>query len=70
MKDKNLNILSQRTSNSFLDIIYNLYIYNNLVDTCNIALILFLKCDVIKFRTSPPLVTQCHTSSTPSPLNV
>ena len=42
----------------------------NLVDTCNIALILFLKCDVTKFQTRP-LVTQCHTSSIPSsPLNV
>ena len=32
----------------------------------------FLKCDITKFRiTSSPLVTQCHTSSTPSaPLNV
>ena len=27
----------------------------NLVDTCNIALILFLKCDVTKFRIPPPL---------------
>ena len=26
----------------------------NLVDTCNIALILFLKCDVTKFRIRPP----------------
>ena len=44
----------------------------NLVDTCNIALILFLKCDVTKFRIPPPpLVTQCDTSSTSSaPLNV
>ena len=45
----------------------------NLVDTYNIALILFLKCDVTKFRIPPPLpfVTQCHTLSTPSaPLNV
>ena len=44
-------------------------------DMCNIALILFLKCDVtkLKFRILPPspLVTQCHTLSTPSaPLNV
>ena len=45
---------------------------SNLVDTCNIALILFLKCEVTKCRIPPipPLVTQCHTSSTPSPLNV
>ena len=28
--------------------------YNNLVDTCNIALILFFKCDVPKFRIPPP----------------
>ena len=39
---------------------------NILVDTCNIALILFLKCDVTKFRIPPSLVTQFHTSSTPS----
>ena len=73
MKVKNLNILSPRTSNPFLYIIYNFYIfYNNLVDrpTCNIALIVFLKCDVTKFISLPPLVTQCHTSSTPPPLNV
>ena len=44
----------------------------NLVDTCKNTLILFLKCDVTKFRIPPqPLVTQCHTLSTPSaPLNV
>ena len=63
MKDNNLNIMSPWTSNPLL------YIYNNLMDTCNIALILFLKCDVTKFRIPP--FTQCHTSSTPSaPLNV
>ena len=43
----------------------------NLVDTCNIALILFLKCDVTKFRIPP---RACHTMShflNPStPLNV
>ena len=38
----------------------------NLVNTCNIALILFLKCDITKFRIPLPLVTQCHASSTPS----
>ena len=38
----------------------------NLVYTCNIALILFFKCDVTEFRIPPPVVTQCHTSSTPS----
>ena len=37
----------------------------NFVYTCNIALILFLKCDVPKFRIPPP---PCHTSSNPSPL--
>ena len=47
MKDKNLNILSPL--NCF-----------NLVYTCNIALILFLKCDFTKFRI-PPL--PCHTMS-------
>ena len=48
---------------------FNAFQWNcfNLVDTCNTALILFLKCDVTKFRIPPPLVTQCHTSSTPSP---
>ena len=40
----------------------------NLVDTCNIPLILLLKYDVTKFRILPPsLVTQCHKSSTPPP---
>ena len=36
--------------------------YFNLVETCNIALILFLKCDVTKFRIPPPLhnVTLCR----------
>ena len=44
----------------------------SLVDTCNIALILFLKSDVTKFKIPPPLITQCRTSSSPSapPLNV
>ena len=55
MKDKNLNILSPRTSNPLLYIIYN-----NLVDTCNIALILFLKYDITKFRIPRP---SCHTVS-------
>ena len=51
---------------------FNAFQWNcfNLVYTCNIALILFLKCNVTKFRIPSPLVTQCHTSSTPSPLNV
>ena len=41
----------------------------NLVDTCNIALMLFLKSVVTKFRIPPcPLVTHCHTSSIPSVL--
>ena len=45
---------------------FNAFQWNcfNLADSCNIALILFLKCDVTKFRIPPPL------SSTPSPLNV
>ena len=37
-----------------------------MVDTSNIALILFLKCDVTKFRIPPPLFTEYHISSTPS----
>ena len=51
---------------------FNAFQWNcfNFVYTCNVALILFLKCDITKFRIPPPLVTQCHTSSTPSPLNV
>ena len=70
MKDKKLNILIPRTSNPLLYLIYNfLYIYNNLVDTCNIALMLFLNCEVTKFRI-PPLVTQCPTSTPSGPLNV
>ena len=50
---------------------FNAFEWNcfNLVDTCNIALILFLKCDVTKFGTTP-----CHTMShfvdPPPPLNV
>ena len=40
--------------------------YFNLVDTCNIAIILFLKCDVTKFRIPPLLVTL----RPPPPLNV
>ena len=51
---------------------FNAFQWNcfNLVDTCrhNIALILFLKSDVTKFRIPPP--SSCHTSSTPSLLNV
>ena len=62
MKDKNFNILSSRTSNPLLYIIYNFYIFiKNWVDTCNIAVILFLKCDVTKFRILPSL--PCHTMS-------
>ena len=51
---------------------FNAFQWNcfNLVDTCNIALILFLKCDVTKFSIPPSLVTQCHTSSTPYALRV
>ena len=58
---KNKHFLSPRTSNPLLYIIYN-----NLVDTCNIALILFLKYDITKFRIPAPFVTKCHTSSIPS----
>ena len=38
---------------------FNAFQWNcfNLVDTCNIVLILSLKCDVRKFRIPPPLVT-------------
>ena len=32
----------------------------NLIDKCNIALIIFFKCDVTKFRIPP---TPCHTLS-------
>ena len=65
MKDKNLNVLSPPTLNPLLHIIYNFY---NLVDTCNITLILFLKCDFTTFRIPPP---PCHTLSTLSaPFNV
>ena len=51
---------------------FNAFQWNcfNLVYTCNIALILFLECDVTKIMILPPIVTQCHTSSTPSPLDV
>ena len=43
--------------------LFNAFQWNcfNLVYTCNIALILFLKCDVTKFRIPPP---PCHTLST------
>ena len=41
---------------------FNAFQWNcfNLVDTCNIALILSLKCDVTKFRIPLP---PCHTMS-------
>ena len=41
---------------------FNAFQWNclNLVDTCKIALILFLKCDATKFRIPPP---PCHTMS-------
>ena len=39
----------------------------NLVDKCNIVLILIFKCDVTKFRIPYPLVTLCRP---PPPLNV
>ena len=44
---------------------FNAFQWNcfNLVYTCNIALILFLKCDVTKLRIASP---SCHTSSSPS----
>ena len=47
------------------------YCFNS-VYTCSIALLLSLKYDVTKFRIPPPhLITQFHTSSTPSaPLKV
>ena len=48
MKDKNLNILSPRTSKPLLYIIYNSYIYNNLVDTHNVT-----------YRRSPPPPLTC-----------
>ena len=72
MKDKNLKILSPRTSNPLLYVIacklscsmcsVQFFQWNcfNLVDTCNIALILFFKCDVTKFRIPLPL---SHTMS-------
>ena len=41
----------------------------NLVDTCNIALILFLKCDVTKFRI-PPCHTMLHFVDPVYPLKV
>ena len=63
MKGNNLNILSPPTSNPLL------FIYNNLVDRCNIALILFLKCVVTKFRI-PPCHTMSHFVDSLRPLNV
>ena len=52
---------------------FNAFQWNsfNLVYTCNIALILFLKCDVTKFRTPPPLSDNVRLRRPPpSPLNV
>ena len=48
---------------------FNAFQWNcfNLVDTSNIALILFSKCDVTKCRIPPLLVTECHTLSTTPP---
>ena len=66
MKDKNLNIMSP-----LLCIIYNFYnyLYNNLVDMCNITLLLFLKCDVKKFGIPPPLLSHnVELRPPPSPL--
>ena len=40
----------------------------NLVDVCNIALILFLKCDVITFRIPPPLSHNVTLRRPPPPL--
>ena len=42
----------------------------NLVDTCNIALILFLKCDVTKCRIPPPLSHNVSLRRPPPALNV
>ena len=63
-----MSLREYKLSCSMFNVQWNCF---NLVNTCNIALILFLKCDVTKFRipTSPCHTT--HTSSTPSsPLNV
>ena len=51
---------------------FNAFQWNcfNLVDTCNIALILFLKCDVTKFRFPPPLSYNVTLRRPPPPLNV
>ena len=61
MKDKKLKHLESTNFESTP--LYNLYNYNNLVDTCNIALYFFFKCDVTKFRIPPPLshnITLCR----------
>ena len=62
MKDKNLNILSLQTSNPLVYIIYDFYVFITiwLIHVIS-ALMLFLKCDVTKFRILPLLVIQCHT---------
>ena len=39
----------------------------NLVDTCNIALILFLKCDITKFRIPPSPLSLSVTLRRPPP---
>ena len=52
---------------------FNAFQWNcfNLVDTCNIALILFLKCGVTKFRIPPPPLSHNITlRRPPPPLNV
>ena len=51
MKGKNLE--STDFESTLLYHLYLLYIYNILVDMCNIALILFLKYDITKFRIPP-----------------
>ena len=49
---------------------FNAFQWNffNLVYTCNIALILFLKCDVTKFRIPPPLSHNVTLRRPPPPL--
>ena len=63
MKDKKLSLLSTRTWNRLLYIIYN---WHSSSIVLFFYMVLFLKCDVTKFRIPLPLVTQCHSSSTPS----
>ena len=66
MKDKNVNVLSPRTSNPLLYIIYNFYTFIIIWLIRVISPKYFKNVMSQNLGSLPPLVTQCHTSSSPS----